>query len=143
MGLNPARLYSNFKEMAAKEGARADKIDFVSIVTPNYAHYETAKTFLEHGINVVCDKPLCFEVKEAEELAELAGKKGLLFCVTYTYSGYPMVKQAREMIRRGDIGEIRVVMGEYPQIGWRQLLRRGQRQASWRTAPKQAEFPTV
>lgn len=139
LGLNPDRLYSNFKEMAEKEGSRTDKIDFVSIVTPNYTHYETAKAFLENGINVVCDKPLCFEVKEAEELAELAERKGLLFCVTYTYSGYPMVKQAREMIKRGDIGEIRVVMGEYPQDWLATTIEKdGQKQASWRTDPKQA-----
>jgi predicted dehydrogenase len=137
LGISTERLYRSFKEMAEKEAARNDKIDFVSIVTPNYAHYEVAKTFLENGINVVCDKPLCFEISQAEELDRLAVSKDLLFGVTYTYSGYPMVKQAREMIRRGDIGEIRVVMGEYPQ-DWLAVSveKAGNRQASWRTDPQ-------
>lgn len=137
LGISTERLYTSFKEMAEKEAARNDKIDFVSIVTPNYAHYEVAKIFLENGINVVCDKPLCFEIKQAEELEGLAKAKDLLFCVMYSYSGYPMVKQAREMIRMGDIGEIRVVMGEYPQ-DWlaTSVEKASNRQASWRTDPK-------
>lgn len=137
LGINRDRLYATYQEMAGKEGSRPDKIDFVSIVTPNYAHYDIAKTFLENGINVVCDKPLCFKIEEAEELERLAKAKGLLFCVTYTYSGYPMVKHAREMIKRGDIGEIRVVMGEYPQDWLATTIEKdGQKQASWRTDPK-------
>ena len=137
LGLDPDRLYASFQEMAQKEAARSDKIDFAVIVTPNYAHFEAARAFLENGIHVVCDKPLCFEVSQAEELERLARQKGLLFCVTYTYSGYPMVKQAREMVRRGDIGAIRVVMGEYPQ-DWlaTPIEKEGQKQAAWRTDPK-------
>ncbi len=99
LGLDSERLYKNFREMTEKEGAREDKIDFVIIVTPNNSHFEIARAFLEKGINVVCDKPLTLKVEEAEELTNLARKRGLLCCVTYTYSGYPMVKHAREIIR--------------------------------------------
>ncbi len=111
-GLSNDRVYNDFHKMAEKE---AGKIDFVSIVLPNYAHYEASKAFLEKGINVYCEKPLTFTVEEAVELAEITKEKGLLFGVNYSYSGYPMVKQAREIVRRGDIGEVKMVMGEYPQ----------------------------
>jgi predicted dehydrogenase len=93
LGLDSERLYKNFREMTEKEGAREDKIDFIIIVTPNNSHFEIAKAFLEKGINVVCDKPLTLKVEEAEELTNLAKKRDLLGCVTYTYSGYPMVKE--------------------------------------------------
>jgi len=122
--------------MAGAEAKRADKIDFVVIVTPNVSHYPAAKAFLNNGINVVCDKPLCFEEAEARELAELARKNKLLFGVTYTYTGFPAVKHAREMIRKGEIGEIIFVAGEYPQ-DW--LItpqeKQGSKQAEWRTNP--------
>ena len=139
LGLDESRLYRDFEEMARQEAAREDGIDFVSIVTPNYAHYAVAKGFLENGIHVVCDKPFTFKVEEAEELARMAREKGLLIAVTYTYTGYPMVKHAREMIRRGDIGEIRVISAEYLQ-GWlaTPLEATGQKQASWRTDPTQS-----
>lgn len=139
LGLDEDRLYRTFEEMAEREAAREDRIDFVVIVTPNNTHYAAAKAFLTHGLNVVCDKPLTWTVAEAEELARLAKEKDLLFGVTYTYSGYPMVKHAREMVRRGDLGEIRVVMGEYPQ-DWlaTEVEKTGQRQAAWRTDPKQS-----
>ena len=139
LGLEPQRLYRSFDEMAEREAARQDRIDFVSIVTPNYAHYDVAKTFLMNSINVVCDKPLAFKVEEAQDLARLAEEKGLLFCVTYTNSGHVMVKHAREMVRRGEIGEIRMVMGEYPQ-DWlaTEIECQGQKQASWRTDPAQS-----
>lgn len=112
LGLKESRLYQNFKEMAAAE---ADKLDFVSIVVPNNAHFEAAKAFLENGINVYCEKPLTFTVEEAEELKKLTDENNLLFGVNYSYSGYPMVKQARKMVQNGDIGKINLVMGEYPQ----------------------------
>ena len=115
LGIAEDRLYATYEEMADKESKRADKIDFVVIVTPNGQHYGAAKAFLSRGIHVVCDKPLTFEVAEAQELAELARKNKLLFAVTYTYTGYPAVKHAREMIKRGDIGDIRFVNAEYPQ----------------------------
>lgn len=140
LGLDPDRLYRTYAEMAETEGARADGIDFVSIVTPNNTHYPIAKAFLENNINVVCDKPLTFTPAEATELVDLAQAKGLLFCVTYTYSGYPMVKQAREMVRQGCIGEVRTVVAEYPQ-GWlaTPVEKSGtNRQAAWRTDPNQS-----
>ncbi len=140
LSIEPDRLYQSYAEMAEAEGARADGIDFVSIVTPNNTHYPVAKAFLEHNINVVCDKPLTFTPAEAAELADLAQAKGLLFCVTYTYSGYPMVKQAREMVRQGCIGEVRTVVAEYPQ-GWlaTPVEKSGaNRQAAWRTDPLQS-----
>ena len=136
LGLSRDRLYATYEEMAEKEAARPDGIDFVSIVTPNALHYPVAKAFLNAGIHVVCDKPLTFEEAEAKELGELAKKKVLLFGVTYTYTGYPAVKHAREMVRRGDIGEIRFVNAEYPQE-WLATPseREGSKQASWRTNP--------
>lgn len=113
LGIDSERLYKNFREMAEKEQSRDDRIDFVVIVTPNSLHFEAAKAFLEKGINVVCDKPLTLRIEEAEELVSLIGKNDLLGCVTYTYSGYPMIKHAREIINKGNIGKIRMVMGEY------------------------------
>jgi len=138
LGLSDERLYRSFEQMAEAEAKRGDGIDFAVIVTPNAAHHAAAKAFLSRGIHVVCDKPLVFEVREAEELAALARQKSLLFCVTYTYTGYPAVKHAREMIARGDIGEIRFVNAEYPQEWLSTLLEKeGQKQASWRTDPAQ------
>lgn len=133
LGIAPDRVYASYEEMARLEAAREDRIDFVSIVTPNKSHYAIAKTFLEHGFHVVCDKPLTIEESEGLELERLAADKGLLFAVTYTYSGYAMVKQAREMIRRGELGEIISVMAEYPQEwvlnaeepSWRMLVSQG------------------
>ncbi|MCK4241794.1 MAG: Gfo/Idh/MocA family oxidoreductase [Candidatus Atribacteria bacterium] len=138
LGLDSGRIYKNFREMAEKEAARKDKIDFVTIITPNNLHFEIAKAFLEKGINVICDKPLTLKVVEAEELNNLAKKIDLLGCVTYTYSGYPMVKHAREIISKGEIGKIRMVMGEYLQE-WLVMpveKEKGNKQASWRTDPK-------
>lgn len=136
LDLNPERLYKNYQEMAEKETEREDKIDFVIIVTPNNTHFEIAKAFLERGVHVVCDKPFTLEVEEAEKLASLARKKDLLNCITYTYSGYPMVKQAREIVKNGEIGKIRMVMGEYLQEWLAMPVERsGNKQASWRLDP--------
>ncbi|MCK5767897.1 MAG: Gfo/Idh/MocA family oxidoreductase [Candidatus Atribacteria bacterium] len=137
LGLNVRRLYKNFREMAEKEAKRKDKIDFVIIVTVNNSHFEIAKAFLEKGINVVCDKPLTLEAKEAEQLVDFTRKNDLLGCVTYTYSGYPMVKHAREEIKKGGIGNIRMVMVEYLQE-WLAMPveKKGNKQALWRTDPK-------
>lgn len=136
LGLDEARLYRSFEDMARAEGGREDGIDFVVIVTPNHLHYPVARAFLEQGIHVVCDKPLTFEEAEAKELADLAQARGLLFGVTYTYTGYPMAKQAREMIAAGELGAIRFVNAEYPQ-DWlaTKLEETGQKQAAWRTDP--------
>ncbi|GAA3400031.1 Gfo/Idh/MocA family protein [Paenibacillus hodogayensis] len=115
LGIAPDRIYATYQEMAEKEAAREDRIHYVVIVTPNRSHYEIAKAFLLQGFHVVCDKPVTIEESEARELERLAEERGLLFGVTYTYSGYPMVKQARELIRQGEIGEIISVIAEYPQ----------------------------
>lgn len=139
LDLAEERLYPDYETMAAKESSRPEGIDFVVIVTPNAQHYPVAKAFLSRGIDVVCDKPLTFETAEAEELAMLAKQKGLLFCVTYAYTGYPAVKQAREMIKRGDLGDIRFVNAEYPQE-WlaTPAEKEGSKQAAWRSDPKQS-----
>jgi len=137
LGVSADRCYNTFEEMAEKEAARPDKIDFVVIVTPNYAHFAAAKTFLNQGIHVVCDKPLTFEIEEAEELSDLVYKNRLLFCVTYTYTGYPVVKQIREMVKRGELGDIRFVNAEYPQE-WLATPseKNDNKQAQWRTDPQ-------
>jgi predicted dehydrogenase len=137
LGIPQDRLYKTWDEMAEAEAKRPDKIDFVVIVVPNAGHYPAAKAFLSRGIHVVCDKPLTFEVAEAQELAELAKKNKLLFGVTYSYTGYPAVKQARELIRRGEIGDIRFVNAEYPQE-WlaTPAEKAGNKQAAWRADPK-------
>ncbi|HRS32625.1 MAG TPA: Gfo/Idh/MocA family oxidoreductase [Rectinema sp.] len=133
------RLYPTYLEMAQKEAARKDRIDFVSIVTPNYLHFPIAKAFLNAGINVVCDKPLALRESEARELDELTIKNGLLFAVTYAYTGYPLVKQAREMVKRGDLGDIRFINAEYPQ-DWllKQFESDGHKLKSWRANPSVA-----
>lgn len=114
-GIAEDRIYTSFREMAEKESKRPDGIDFVSIATPNYSHYEIAKTFLENGIHVACDKPFTFTSVQSKELVELAEKNGLLILITYTYTGYAMIKQARKMIADGEIGDIIMVNAEYVQ----------------------------
>jgi predicted dehydrogenase len=138
LGLDEQRLHRSFGEMAEVESRRKDGIDFAVIVTPNDLHYPAAKAFLDRGIHVVCDKPLTIEVAEAEGLAALAKGKGLLVCVTYTYTGYPAVKQARELIARGDVGAVRCVSAEYPQE-WlaTPIEKEGHKQAAWRLDPRQ------
>ena len=113
--LDGERVYKDFELMAKEEAKREDKIDFVVIVTPNFIHYEVAKAFLNEGFNVVCEKPLCFTVEQAEELETLAKEKGILFAVTYTYSGYTMVKYAKQLVKDGKLGKILNVNAEYPQ----------------------------
>jgi len=140
LGVDPARLYRSFDEMAAAEATRDDGIDFVVIVTPNASHHAAARAFLSRGIHVACDKPVTLEVEEGEELAALARKNDLLFCVTYAYTGYPAVKQARELVGGGELGEIRFVNAEYAQEWLATPLERDgkHRQAAWRTDPKEA-----
>ncbi len=139
LGISEERAYKDFEEMAEKEAEREDKPDFILITAPNHLHYKAAKAFLEKGFNIVCDKPLCFTVDEAKELVELAREKDVEFMVTYTYTGYPMVREARRLIASGKLGKIRVVMAEYPQ-DWLTdpIEREGQKQAVWRTDPKYA-----
>ncbi|HYE83527.1 MAG TPA: Gfo/Idh/MocA family oxidoreductase [Clostridia bacterium] len=133
---DPTRVYANYREMAEKEAQREDGIDFVTIATPNDSHYEIAKTFMEHGIHIMCDKPLALNVQQGMELEAIAKEKDLLFGVTYTYTGYAMIRQAREMIDHGEIGKIISVMGEYPQE-WLavSLASSHSEQATWRMDP--------
>ena len=138
LGVSDDRCYANYEEMAKAEAAREDGIDFVVVVTPNVSHYPVCKAFLKAGIHVVCDKPLCLEVEQAEELCKLATEKNLLFMVTYTYMGHVTAKHIREYIRQGKLGKIRTVMAEYPQ-GW--LAYEGEwggKQGAWRCDPKQS-----
>jgi len=134
-----SRVYADFREMADAESKRPDGIDFVSIVTPTDTHYEIAKCFLEHGINVVCDKPICLTLAEGEQLKQLAQQKGLEFGVTYTYASYAAIRQAREMIDAGEIGEIINIIAEYPQ-DWLIVSTVAQKsdQSVWRLDPKRA-----
>jgi predicted dehydrogenase len=131
-----ARSYADFREMAAAESAREDGIDAVAIVTPNHLHARVATAFLEAGIHVICDKPLAVSLDEGEALARLARGKGLVFAVTYTYTGYPLVRHARAMVQQGALGEVRLVNVEYAQ-DWLSLPveHQSNRQAAWRTDP--------
>ena len=136
--LPSARVYDSYTEMIEKEKLLPpeERMDFVCITTPNHVHFEPARLALENGFHVVSDKPLSFTSREAEELVKLTERTGLIFAVTHAYTGYPLVKEAREMIRRGDLGKIRKVVSEYPQ-GWLStpLERDNNTQASWRTDP--------
>jgi predicted dehydrogenase len=133
------RSYADYRDMARKEAAREDGIDVVAIVTPNHLHGRIATAFLDAGIDVICDKPLTTTLAEALELVQLVRRSGRLFALTHNYSGYPMVRQAREMVAAGELGEIRVVHAEYPQ-DWlsTDLESTGQKQAAWRVDPAQA-----
>lgn len=133
------RSYDNYRDMASRERALADGIDFAIVATPNHLHFPVASAFLEAGIHVVCDKPLAYSRAEAESLAQLAARGPALFALTHTYAGYPLVKEARELVRAGELGEIRKVLVEYNQ-DWLMtpLERQGNRQAEWRTDPARA-----
>ena len=139
--LPPNRVYESYEDMILKEKKLpvGERMDFVSIVTPNHLHYLPAKLALENGFHVVCDKPLCFDMQEALHLKELVEQTGLLFALTHNYTAYPMVKQARAMIKNGELGTIRKVVVEYPQ-GWlsTRLEAGEQKQAAWRTDPKRS-----
>jgi len=132
----PDRAYGSYAEMAKAEAKRPDRIEVVSIVTPNNMHYPMAKAFLEAGFHVICDKPLTTTVEEALDLAAIVRRSGLIFAVTHNYTGYPMVRQARQIIADGQLGKIRVVQVEYVQ-DWlaTPLEQTGQKQAAWRTDP--------
>jgi predicted dehydrogenase len=139
LGLAKDRSYGDFATMAKAEAARADGIEVVAIVTPNHLHAPVAEAFLKAAIHVICDKPLATSAKDARRLQSLAAKRGLVFAVTYNYTGYPMVRQARQMVAEGLLGEIRVVQVEYAQ-DWLtdKLEATGQKQADWRTDPKRS-----
>jgi len=141
LNLPPQRVYGSYREMIRAEKALPpdQRMDFVSIVTPNHVHFEPAKLALENGFHVVLDKPLTFDLKEAKQLQEIAKKSDLFFCLTHTYTGYPMVKEARQQVLSGKFGTIRKVYVEYPQ-GWLSSFLEGanNKQASWRTDPNQS-----
>lgn len=139
--LDPARVYATYPEMFEKEKQMPPdkRIDFVSVVTPNHVHYAPTKMALESGFHVVVEKPIAFSLTEAKSLEKLVAKTGLILALTHTYTGYPMVKEARQLVASGKIGKVRKVFVEYPQ-GWLSgpLEKTGNMQASWRTDPKQS-----
>lgn len=139
IGIDPERSYGSFQEMADAESSRSDGIEAVAIVTPNHMHFAPAKAFLEAGIHVICDKPLTSSLADAKKLAQIVEKTGKVFVLTHNYTGYPMVRQAREMVAKGQLGKIRVVQAEYPQ-DWltTKVEDAGSKQASWRVDPKQS-----
>lgn len=139
--LDPSRVYANYEEMIMGEKALPEdqRMDFVSIVTPNHVHYGPAKMALDNGFHVICDKPLCFDLEQARDLVHTVNETGLIFALTHNYTGYPMVKQAKAMIQNGDLGAIRKVVVEYPQ-GWLSTAveQTDQKQAAWRTDPSKS-----
>lgn len=141
LGLDARRVYGSFREMAEAEAALgADRrIDAVSVVTPNHLHHPVATAFLEAGVHVICDKPMTTTVADAEDLCRTVKRTGLTFALTHNYTGYPMVKEARHLVRAGRLGALRKVVAEYPQ-GWlgTPLETEGHKQASWRQDPAQA-----
>ncbi|MBD3845227.1 Gfo/Idh/MocA family oxidoreductase [Bosea sp. SSUT16] len=139
LGLAEERAYGSYEEMAKAEAARPDGIEAVSIVTPNHMHAPVARAFLKAGIHIICDKPLTTTLAEARDLAALVRESGRLFVVTHNYTGYPLVRQARALVASGALGTLRLVQVEYAQ-DWltEKTEATGQKQAAWRTDPKQA-----
>jgi predicted dehydrogenase len=141
LGLPPDRVYGSFREMMEAESRLGpdSRMNFVSIVTPNHMHFEPAALALEHGFDVVMDKPMTFDLGQAIELKKLVERTGRLFCLTHTYTGYPMVKQARQMVAAGVFGKVRKIYVAYPQ-GWLStfLEQSHHKQADWRTDPKRS-----
>ena len=139
LGIDPRRSYASFEQMAKKEGKLKHGIEAVAIVTPNHLHCVVAKAFLEAGIHVICDKPLSSSLEDAEQIEKIVEGSGLIFAITYNYSGYPMVRQAREMVAAGKLGNIRIIQVEYAQ-DWlaTNIEAEGQKQAAWRTDPARA-----
>lgn len=138
--LDPERCYADYKEMILQEKKRADKMDVVAIVTPNHMHFAPAKMALENGFHVICDKPVCYSLTEAKKLKTVIQKTGLCFGLTHNYTGYPMVKEARHLVKKGIIGKIRKIIVEYPQ-GWLSFAEEqkgNNKQAAWRTDPKRS-----
>jgi predicted dehydrogenase len=135
------RAYGSVPEMIQAEAKlpAGERIDFVSIATPNHTHFEIAKAFAEAGFNVMCDKPLTFDLAQAEELAKVVQKTGVVFGVTHNYTGYPLVRQARDMVRAGELGQINAIRAFYIQ-GWlrTRLEEKDQKQAAWRTDPRKS-----
>ena len=139
LGLAEDRVYETYQEMAEKESARSDGIHVVAIVTPNHLHVPIAKIFAEKGIHIICDKPLALSSEEAIELKNIVENNKIIFALTHNYTGYPMVRHARSLIQKNDLGSIRVVQAEYPQ-DWLTTKAEdsGLKQAEWRTDPKRS-----
>jgi predicted dehydrogenase len=139
--IKPDRAYGSVAEMVAGESRlpATERIDFVSVATPNHTHFEIARAFAEAGFNVMCDKPMTFDLAQAEELARIVQKTGVIFALTHNYTGYPLVRQARAMVLAGELGEINAIRASYIQ-GWlrSRLEQQDQKQASWRTDPKRS-----
>jgi predicted dehydrogenase len=139
--LSPDRVYGSYEEMIREESnlPAEERMNFVSIVTPNHVHFKPAKMALEHGFHVVLDKPMTLTLEETRELADIIDDTGLVFCLTHTYTGYPMVKEARQLIAQRELGEIRKIYVEYPQ-GWlsTRIEASGNKQADWRTDPERS-----
>ncbi|EEE46892.2 Gfo/Idh/MocA family protein [Roseibium alexandrii] len=133
LGLKADRIYSSFEDMAKREARLKDGVEAVAIVTPNHVHYPAAKAFLKRGIHVICDKPMTSTLADAKKLAKAAEASPALFILTHNYTGYPMIRQAREMVQNGDLGTIRVIQVEYPQ-DWL-TVEQHNKQADWRTDP--------
>ncbi|MDF1766973.1 MAG: Gfo/Idh/MocA family oxidoreductase [Gammaproteobacteria bacterium] len=139
LGIADARSYESFEDMARVEAARDDGVQAVAIVTPNHLHFAPAKAMLEAGIHVICDKPLTGSYAEAQALAQVVEQSGAHFAVTYNYSGYPLVREARAMVAAGALGALRLVQVEYPQDWLATAIEaEGQKQAAWRTDPARA-----
>jgi predicted dehydrogenase len=139
LGLDPGRTYEDFKQMAVRESRLKNGIEAVTIVTPNHMHYPVAREFLKRGIHVFCDKPLTSTLADAKKLAKLVDTSGALFVLTHNYTGYPLVRHARELVRAGELGTIRLVQVEYAQDWLAEPLEQtGQKQAEWRTDPSRS-----
>ena len=136
LGLPEDRIYADFKEMAIAEAAREDGIEAVAIVTPNHMHFAAAQEFLSRGIHVICDKPLTSTMDEANKMAEAVAQSDAMFLLTHNYTGYPLMRQAREMVAAGDLGDIRVVQVEYAQDWLTEAAE--SKQADWRTDPSRS-----
>lgn len=141
LGLDSSRVYGSYKEMFEKESKlpESERMEAVSIVTPNHVHFEPAKLAMENGFHVIIDKPLAFSLEEAKELKQIVEKTGNILALTHTYTGYPMIKEAKHYIKSGKLGKIRKIYVEYPQ-GWlaTPLEQEGNKQASWRTDPSKS-----
>jgi predicted dehydrogenase len=140
--LDPERVYGSYQEMVEKESNLPEekKIDFVSIVTPNYLHFPVATAFMESGINIVCDKPMAVSIEEADKLCKLSKEQDIIFAVTYNYTGYPLVKQAREMIRNGILGKLQKIVVEYSSDWLLNLMESKKRSSKdiWRMVPEKS-----
>jgi predicted dehydrogenase len=139
IGLEPGRTYADYREMARQEAQREDGVEVVAIVTPNSEHMAAALAFIETGVHVICDKPLTTTLENALKLKTAVQRSGCIFAITHNYTGYPMVRQAREMVQAGELGDIRIIQVEYPQDWLTERLElTGQKQAEWRTDPARA-----